>query len=230
MAELVQQQAGEHVPRDLVAAAFAGHIAAVELDHLRSARRDAGNAGPQRDAIMPVADARDDQETPSAPQRAGDEVATGGVLTAPWARRHPVVHAAVAVGADVLEIIVAPGLRAPAPRTEPHRVHHAAAAAPVAAGVELEPLRRLQRLVTRVLVLDVAAAPGAERRSVRHHPAAVGALRVGLAQGVAPLEPPAAARTVAPEALQLGVAAGAAQLGRGDFAPAHRASASSTMR
>ncbi len=230
MAELVQQQAGEHVPRDLVAPALAGDIAAVELDHLRGARRDTREAGPQRDPVVPVADAGDDQQAPRAPQGPRDEVAPGGVFAAPRARRHPVVHAAVTVRAGILQVIVAPCLRAPAPGAEPHRIHHAAAAAPIAAGVEFESLRRLERLVARVLVLDVAAAPRAERRGVRHHPPAVRALRIGLALRVAPLEPPAAARTIAPEPLQLGMAAGAAQLGGGDFAPAHRAIASSTMR
>src|SRR5213592_1913485 len=132
---------------------------------------------------------RDTISSRRARRSARDEVATGGVLAAPGARRHPVVNAAIAVGTDVLEIIVAPRLGAPAPRTKPHGVHHAAAAAPVAARVELESVRRLQRLVARVLVLDVAAAPRAKRRRVRHHPAAVGTLRTRLALRVFPLEP-----------------------------------------
>src|SRR6266481_829958 len=226
----MEQQTGEHAPRDLVAAALAGDVAAVELDDLRSARRDARHPRPQRHAVVPVADAGHDQQPPRAPQRPRNEIAAGGVFAAPGAGRHPVVHAAVAVRAGILEVIVAPRLRAPAPRAEPHGIHHAAAAAPVAAGGELESLGGLERLVARVLVLDVAAAPRAERRRVRHHPAAIGALRTGFALRVLPLESPAAARTVAPVALQLGVAARAAELGGRDFAPAHRAIASSTMR
>src|SRR2546429_6153897 len=55
------------------------------------------------------------------------------VFAAPWADVHPVVHALVAMGADVLKLLVAPFLRAPAPGAGAHRVHHAAAAAPLAA-------------------------------------------------------------------------------------------------
>src|SRR5262249_9754943 len=127
-------------------------------------------------------------------------------------------------------VVVPPRLLATAPGTEPHRVHDPAAAAPLAAPVELEALRRLERLLARVVVVDVAPAPRAKRRRIRDHPAAVRALGAGLALRVPPLEPPAATRAEAPEPLQLGVAAGAAQLGSGHFAAAHRASASSTMR
>src|SRR6267378_1404510 len=145
----MQQQTGEHAPRDLVAAALAGDVAAVELDDFRRARRDPRHPRPQRDAVVPIADPGDNQQAPRAPQGARNEIAAGGVLAAPGARRHPVVHAAVTVRAGILEVIVAPRLGPPAPGAEPHRIHHATAAAPVAAGVELESLRRLQRLVTR---------------------------------------------------------------------------------
>src|SRR5213592_869133 len=173
---------------------------------------------------------RDTISSRRARRSARDEVATGGVLAAPGARRHPVVNAAIAVGTDVLEIIVAPRLGAPAPRTKAHGVHHAAAASPVAAGVVLEAFGRFERLVARIVVLDVAPAPRAERRRVRYHPPAVRALGIRFALRVAPFEPPAAARAIAPVPLQLGVTAGAAQLGGRHFAAAHRASASSTMR
>src|ERR671930_354890 len=101
--------------------------------------------------------------------------------------------------ANVLEVVVAPRLGPPAPGTEPHRIHDAAAATPVAAGVEFESFRRLERLLARVRILDVAAAPGAERRRVRHYPAAIRALRARLPLRVLPLEAAAAAGTVAPE-------------------------------
>src|SRR4026208_1990485 len=58
------------------------------------------------------------------PQRARDQIPPGGVFAAPRARRHPVVHAAIAVRAGILEMIVAPRLRAPAPGAEAHRIHH----------------------------------------------------------------------------------------------------------
>ncbi len=96
--QLVEQQAGQHVPRDFVAAALAGDVATVELDHFRGARRDTRDAGPQGDTIVPVADSGHDQQPPRPPQRARDEVSTGGVLAAPRARRHPIVDAAIAVG------------------------------------------------------------------------------------------------------------------------------------
>src|SRR5205809_4932714 len=72
------------------------------------------------------------------------------------------------MGADVLKLLVAPFLRAPAPGAGAHRVHHAAAAAPLAASMVLEPLGGFERLGARVLVGDVATAPGAEREAVRH--------------------------------------------------------------
>src|SRR5438093_5696827 len=132
--------------------------------------------------------------------------------------------------ADILEVIVAPCLGTPAPWTKPHRIHHAAAAPPIAAGVELESLWRLERLGARVLVCDVPPAPRAERRRIRHHPAAVRTFGVGLALRVAPLEAAPAARAEAPEPLQLGVTAGAPQLGGRDLAAAHRASGSAPVR
>src|SRR5260370_3973829 len=122
------------------------------------------------------------------------------------------------------------GLRPPARGRDERRVHDATAAAPIATGVILEALRRLERFLARVLVLDVAPAPGTERERVRHDPPAVRALGSSLALRIGPLEPATAARAVTPEALQLGVATRAAQLGGPDFALAHRANASSTMR
>src|SRR5260370_11518232 len=86
----------------------------------------------------------------------------------------------------------------------PHRVHHPAAAPPLAAPVVGEPLGGLEGLGARVLVGDVAAAPGAEREAVRHHPAAVVALGAGSLRGVTPLEPPTPVRTDRPKTLELG--------------------------
>src|SRR2546429_9214532 len=68
------------------------------------------------------------------------------VFAAPWADVHPDVHALVAMGADVLKLLVAPFLRAPAPGAGAHRVHHAAAATPLAASMVLEPLGGFERL------------------------------------------------------------------------------------
>src|SRR5437773_4019122 len=116
--------------------------------------------------------------------------------------------------ADVLELLVAPFWRAPAPGPRPHRVHHAAAAAPLAAPVILEPLGGLERLRARVAVDDVATAPGAVREAVRYHPTAVVTLRAGLLGGVAPLEPATAVRANRPKPLHIGRAGGTAQLGR----------------
>src|SRR5207248_7466055 len=155
---------------------------------------------------------------PAAAQRLADQVAPGGVFAAPRADVHPVVHALVAVRADVLELLVAPLLGAPAPGARAHGVHHAAAATPLAAPMVLESLRGLERLGARVPVGDVATAPGAEREAVRYDPAAVVALRTGLLGGVAPFEPAAAVRAGRPERLHLGRARGTAQLGRRDLA------------
>src|ERR1041384_1225784 len=98
-------------------------------------------------AELAIANPRDDKETPGPPQRARNQVAAGSVLAAPGTRRHPVVHAAIAVRADVLEVLVFPRLRAAAPRTESHRIHDAAAAAPFTPAVEFESLRRLERVI-----------------------------------------------------------------------------------
>src|SRR5437899_11563720 len=113
-----------------------------------------------------------------------DEVLSGGILPAPGTPVHPVVHALAAVGADVLELVVAPLLGAAAPGAVAHRIHHTAAAAPTAAAVVLEPLRRLERLGARVPVRDVAPASRAVGQAVRHYPAAVVALSTGLARDV----------------------------------------------
>src|SRR6266702_5982344 len=142
-----------------------------------------------------------------AAQGAREQVPPGRVLAAPRAAVHPVVHAAVAVRADVLELVIAPGerLRAPAPRAPLHRVHEPPAAA-LAAFVEEESLRSLERLEARIGVADVPPAPGAEGVTVGHHPAAVAALGAGLALRVAPLEPPPAVAAVGPEPLHLRLA------------------------
>src|SRR5256886_17606988 len=123
------------------------------------------------------------------------------------------------MGADVLEFPIDPALWAAAPRAEPHRVHHAAAASPAAATMIQEPLRRFERLGARVFVGDVAPAPGAVREAVGHDPAAVVALRTCLLGGIAPLEPAPAVRAGCPEARGLGRAGGAAQLRRRDLPP-----------
>src|SRR5205823_10786220 len=207
-------------PRDLVAPPpFAGNVAALDLDDLGRPVRHAGNARSQQHPVVPMLQAADDQELPHPAQRLADQVAPGGVFAAPRADVHPVVHALVAVRADVLELLVAPLLRAPAPGTGAHRVHHAAAATPLAAPVVLEPLWGLERLGARGPVGDVATTPGAEREAVRHDPAAVVALRAGLLGRVAPLEPAAAVRAVRPEALHLRRACGTAHLGRRHLAP-----------
>src|SRR3989442_1279465 len=200
--QFVQDQPGQHVPRDLVAPpSLAGHVPALDLDNLGGPVRHAGNARPQQHAVVPILQTADDQELPRTAQRLADQVAPGGIFAAPRADVHPVVYALVAVRADVLELLVAPLLRAPAPGTRAHWVHHAAAAPPLAAPVVPEPFRGLERLGARVPVGDVATAPGTKREAVRHHPAAVVALRAGLLGGVAPLEPAAAVRAVRPEAL-----------------------------
>src|SRR5256886_15262903 len=104
------------------------------------------------------------------------------------------------MGADVLKLLVAPFLRAPAPGAGAHRVHHAAAAAPLAASMVLEPLGGFERLGARGSGGHGATAPGAEREAVRHHPAAGVALPARLLDGVAPLQPAAAARARRPRA------------------------------
>src|SRR5690349_12271694 len=160
----------------------------------------AGNARPQQHPVVPILETPDDQELAHSPQGLADQVASRGVFAAPRADVHPIVDALVAMRADVLELVIAPFLRASAPGTEAHRVHHAATAAPLAAPVVLETLGGLERLRARILVGDVATAPGAKREAVRYHPAAVVALRARLLGSVAPLEPAPAVRAVRPEA------------------------------
>ena len=185
--------------------------------------RHARDAGSQQHPVLPVLESAHHQELADAPQRLADQIPPGGILAAPRARFHPVVDALVAARANVLKLLVAPLLGAPAPRAMLHRVHHAAAAPPLAAAVILEPLRGLERLGARIAVGDVAPAPGTEREAVRHHPAAVVALCAGLFRGVAPLQAPAAVRAERPEALQLRRAGRAAQLRRRDLAPTRHA-------
>src|SRR5438309_1907985 len=202
--QLVEDQPGEHAPRDLVAAPLPPHVAAVDLDHLGPVGGDAGNARSQQHTVVPRLEPRHDEEPVHAAQRARQQVPPGRVLAAPRAGIHPVVHAAVAVRTDILELVVAPGerLRTPAPRTPLHRVHEPAAAA-LAPLVEQEPFGRLERLGARVGVADLAPAPGTEGVTVRHHPATVAALGAGLALRIAPLEPPPAVRAIRPEPLHL---------------------------
>src|SRR5881409_1901794 len=138
---------------------------------------------------MPVPDPRRHEQPASARECLADQVLSGGILPAPGTPVHPVVHALVAVGADVLELVVAPLLGPAAPGAVAHRIHDAAAAAPAAAAVELESLRRLERHGARVPVGDVAPAPRAMGEAVRDDPAAVVTLGPGLPRDVPPLEP-----------------------------------------
>src|SRR5437016_3166140 len=165
--------------------------------------RDSRHAGTQQHAVMPISEARHDEQLPHAPQRLADEIAARGILPAPGADVHPVIHSLVAVRAEVLEPIIAPALVPATPRAMAHRVHHAAAAAPLAAPVVAEPLRRLEWLGARVPVRDVPAAPRTEREAVRHDPAAVVALRARHPGRVAPLQAAPAVGAIRPEALEL---------------------------
>src|SRR5260370_7908534 len=97
--------------------------------------------------------------------------------------------------------LVAPLLGPATPGAGPHRVHHPAAATPLAAPVVGEPLGGLEGLGARVLVGDVAAAPWAERKAVRHHPAAVLPLGPAPLPASTPLHPPPALRPAPPERL-----------------------------
>src|SRR2546427_12523790 len=82
---------------------------------------------------MPVLDPRRHEQPARPGERLADEVLSGGILAAPGTPVHPVVHALVAVGADVLELVVAPLLGPAAPRAVAHRIHHTTAATPAAA-------------------------------------------------------------------------------------------------
>src|SRR6266568_530443 len=211
--ELVQDQPGEHVPRDLVAPSFPRHVAPLDLDDLGRAVRHARDAGAQQHAVAPGLDARHDEQLAHPAQRLADQVAPRRVLAAPGADVHPVVHPPVAVRADVLEpVAIAPLLRPAAPRAVAHRVHHSTPASPATTAVVLESLGRLERLRARVAVADLASAPGTVCEAVRHHPAAIVALGPRLLRGVAPLESTTAVRAERPEALELGRARRAAQL------------------
>src|SRR5256885_7158429 len=218
VAQLVENQPGEHVPGDLVAATLAGDIAALDLDDLGGAVRHTRDSGPEQYPVIPILEASHDEQLAHPAQRLADQVPAGGVLPAPRADLHPIVDALAAMRADVLKLPIVPFLGTAAPGAEPHRVHHAAAAPPAAAAVIQKPLGRLERLGARVLVGDLAPAPGAIREAVGHDPAAVVALRAGLLRGIAPLEPPPAVRAVRPEARDLRRAGGAAQLRRRYFA------------
>jgi hypothetical protein len=213
VAQLVGQQADQHGPGDLVLPPLADHVALLDLDRLGIARIDAGDPGPKQHAIAPVADPGDQQQPADPGQRARDEVAAGGVLAAPGAGVHRVVHAAPAVGTLALEqILLVPALRPVAPGTVGHRVLHPAAAGPVAPRIHPEPLGRLERRGAGVaLLVDVHPAPGAVRVPVGHDPAAVVALGAGDVAEVAPLLRPAAVGAVGPVALEL-VAADAVEL------------------
>src|SRR5207302_3428599 len=214
VAELMQDQPGELIPGDLVAAPLPGHVAPLDLDDLGGPVRHAGYAGTQQHAVVPVLDPAHDEQLPHPAQGLADQIASRGVFPAPGTDVHPVVHTLAAVRADVLKFPVVPFLRTAAPRAEAHRIHHAAAAAPATPPMVAEPLWRLEGLRARVRVGDVAPAPGAEREGVRHDPAAVIALGARLLRRVPPLEPPAAVGAIRPEALELGGARRAAQLRR----------------
>jgi hypothetical protein len=66
--ELVEQQARQHVPGDLVApAAFARHVAALDLDDLRRPMGHARYARPQEHPVVPILETANDQELPHPP-------------------------------------------------------------------------------------------------------------------------------------------------------------------
>src|SRR5262249_45580560 len=153
----------------------------------------------------PIANARDEKEAPDPGERARDQIAARRVEAAPWTGIHPVVHAAVAVGAIALEqVLLVPALRASAPGAVWHGVLDTAAAPPVAARVEPEPSGGLERPFARVAILvDVGIAPGAEGVSIADDPPASEALRAGHMVEVLPLLGPAAVWTECPVALEL---------------------------
>src|SRR2546426_11166418 len=122
---------------------------------------------------MPVPDPRRHEQPAGARECLADQVLAGGILPAPGTPVHPVVDALVAVGADVLELVVAPLLGPAAPGAVAHRIHHAAAAAPAAAAVELESPPRPERRRARGPVRDVPPAPRAMGEAVRDEPAAL---------------------------------------------------------
>src|SRR5438093_5556407 len=205
VAQLVGEETDQHGPRDLVLPPLAHDVALLDLDRLGVARVHARDPRAEQHPVAPVPDPAHQQQTPHAGEGARDEIAAGGVLTAPGAGVHPVVHAAVAVGTLALEVaLLVPRLRAAAPGAVAHRVLHAAAAAPVAAGVHAEAARRLERRLAGVaLLVDVRVAPGTVREPVRHDPAAAEALRAGDLVLVLPLLRPAAVGAVGPVLLQL---------------------------
>src|SRR3989475_12860169 len=106
---------------------------------------------------MPVLDPRRHEQPARPGERLADEVPSGGILAAPGTPVHPVVHALVAVGADVLELVVAPLLGPAAPRAVAHRIHHTTAATPAAAAGVVERLRRPERARARGPGRDVPA-------------------------------------------------------------------------
>ena len=116
MSQLVEDQSGEHVPGDLIAAPFARDVAALDLDDLGRVGVHSRDARPQHDAVVPIRDPTHHQEAARPRQRPRDQIASGGVLAAPRADVHPVVDTLVAMGADVLEALVPPHLLPPAPR------------------------------------------------------------------------------------------------------------------
>src|SRR5439155_17057221 len=115
VAELVQDQAGEHVPRDLVAPPLPSDVAPLDLDDLGRAMRHTRHTRPEQHAVVPVLEPRHDEQLAHAAQRLADEVAPGCVLAAPRTDVHPVVHTLAAVRADVLVAVVTPLLGPAAP-------------------------------------------------------------------------------------------------------------------
>ena len=116
VAQLVGDETDEHGPGDLVLPPLAHDVALLDLDDLRIARVHARDAGPEQHPVAPVADPAHQQQPAHPGERPGNEVAPGGVVAAPRAGVHPVVHPAAAVGAVALEQIrLVPVLRPPAP-------------------------------------------------------------------------------------------------------------------
>src|SRR6185295_5256388 len=102
----VGEEADEHGPGDLVPPPPAHDVALLDLDSLGPPRVDARDARAEEDPVAPVADPAHEQQPADARERPGDQVAPGGVLAAPGADVHPVVHAAVAVGTLALEVVL----------------------------------------------------------------------------------------------------------------------------
>ena len=72
---------------------LADDVALLDLHGLGIARVHARDARAEQHAVAPVADARDQQQPAHPGERARDQVPPGGVVAAPGADVHPVVHA-----------------------------------------------------------------------------------------------------------------------------------------